>query len=257
MNTRNLPNIERPLALVDLDDTLFQTARKMREGEERFPVTFDSAGQPNGFMSKTQMMFVSWLMVSADVVPVTARGIDSFQRVDLPFTHGAICSHGGVILSENNVINVHWREQMELELAGIQSELAEVVAQLYCVRDILGLELRITTIESGNFGQFIVVKQKGAHDEVLADVFEELKVRYALGNFYVHRNSNNLAIIPHFISKQAAVREYVYRDRINNGERPILGFGDSLTDLGFMTECHWWGAPRAGQLADFVQEKMA
>lgn len=40
----------RPLVFVDLDDTLFQTARKMGD-EPRFAATLDVDGQPNGFMS--------------------------------------------------------------------------------------------------------------------------------------------------------------------------------------------------------------
>jgi len=42
---------KRPLALVDLDDTLFQTARKMPEGLPRVTATLDIEGQPNGYMS--------------------------------------------------------------------------------------------------------------------------------------------------------------------------------------------------------------
>ncbi len=39
---------ERPLIFVDLDDTLFQTARKMPEGEPRIVASLDVQGQPNG-----------------------------------------------------------------------------------------------------------------------------------------------------------------------------------------------------------------
>lgn len=51
----------RPLVFVDLDDTLFQTARKMGD-EPRFAATLDVDGQPNGFMSATQKSFVEWLL---------------------------------------------------------------------------------------------------------------------------------------------------------------------------------------------------
>ena len=66
-------NSPRPLALVDLDDTLFQTARKMADGTSRHVATLDVDGQPNGYMSPIQQSFVLWLFSTADVVPVTAR----------------------------------------------------------------------------------------------------------------------------------------------------------------------------------------
>lgn len=79
----------RPLVFVDLDDTLFQTARKMGD-EPRFTATLDVDGQPNGFMNATQKSFVEWLLATSDVVPVTARSIEAYQRVQLPFAHGAV-----------------------------------------------------------------------------------------------------------------------------------------------------------------------
>lgn len=256
MNTIDFPEIKRPLAFVDLDDTIFQTARKMQQDKKRYPATYGSADKTDSFMSPVQLMFSEWLMSNADVVPVTARGVDSFQRVNLPFTHGAICNHGGIILSPGNHVDLHWLELMQFELGAIQGQLDEILKQLYIVRGILGLDLRITIIESYGFGQFIKVKQKGAYDEVLSEVFIELASRCALKEFYVHRNGNNLAIIPYFINKQSAVQEFVYRDRMQHGERAIIGFGDSLTDLGFMSECHWWGTPQKSQLANFVQDQM-
>ena len=66
-------SINRPLVFVDLDDTLFQTARKMVEGTPRTIATLDVHRQPNGYMSPVQHSFINWLLASADVVPVTAR----------------------------------------------------------------------------------------------------------------------------------------------------------------------------------------
>ena len=47
---------DRPLVFVDLDDTLFQTARKMAAGEPRMVASLDVQGQPNGFMNPVQQL---------------------------------------------------------------------------------------------------------------------------------------------------------------------------------------------------------
>jgi hypothetical protein len=69
---------------------------------------------------------------------------------------------------------------------------------------------------------------------------------------HIHANSNNLAFLPASLSKRVAVQELLRRDREVNGERPVLGFGDSITDLGFMDECHMWATPARSQLAKLV-----
>ncbi|MFH7423168.1 trehalose phosphatase, partial [Pseudomonas syringae pv. tagetis] len=42
---------ERPLSFVDLDDTLFQTARKAPGDSEKHVATLEIAGNANGYMS--------------------------------------------------------------------------------------------------------------------------------------------------------------------------------------------------------------
>ena len=73
---------KRPLVLVDLDDTLFQTARKMPDGTPRIPATVDVHGEPNGYMTQVQQAFIGWLLawirsrsLSAFVIYRLALGI--------------------------------------------------------------------------------------------------------------------------------------------------------------------------------------
>lgn len=108
---------KRPLALVDLDDTLFQTARKMPEGLPRVTATLDIEGQPNGYMSTVQHSLAHWLLSTTDVIPVTARSVEAFSRVQLPFMHGAVCSHGGVILGPDGKLDEEWQARMSDVLA--------------------------------------------------------------------------------------------------------------------------------------------
>jgi len=70
---------------------------------------------------------------------------------------------------------------------------------------------------------------------------------------HIHGNGNNLAFLPNGLAKRLAVQELLRRDIELNGERPVLGFGDSITDLGFMDLCHMWATPARSQLAKAVE----
>ncbi|NLC20911.1 MAG: trehalose phosphatase [Halomonadaceae bacterium] len=247
----------RPLIFVDLDDTLFQSARKMAEDMPREVVTTDSHGVPNGYMTPNQSVFTSWLLDHGDVVPVTARSVDAFRRVQMPFQLGAICHHGGVLLDAGGRVDVDWQLQCRLDLAQYQDALARVFEELLIIRQELQISLRLTQQETPGQVQFVMAKQSGGSDEVLIKVLGMIQERLPLNGLYVHLNGNNLTFIPHAISKRRAVEEWLRRDRACHGLRPVIGFGDSLTDHGFLSECDWWGTPKNGQLANWINESLS
>ncbi|MFJ2462822.1 trehalose phosphatase [Pseudomonas sp. NPDC087615] len=241
--------INRPLALVDLDDTLFQTARKMKEGTPRHTATLDIHGQPNGYMSPVQKSMAEWLLATTDVVAVTARSVEAFTRVKLPFQQGAICSHGGVILGPDGTLDQAWQDRMSDILAAYQSRLPELSEATLAIGRQLGISLRGWVVEEQGLRHYVVTKHNESSDEVLSAVLAEVQAQGLLDGMHIHANSNNLAFLPQGLSKQAAVQEWLRRDREINGERPVLGFGDSITDLAFMEECHLWATPTRSQLA--------
>ncbi|MCK1792785.1 trehalose phosphatase [Pseudomonas violetae] len=245
----------RPLVLADLDDTLFQTARKMKEGTPRHPATFDIEGQPNGYMSSVQKSLFEWLLSSTDVVPVTARSIEAFRRVRLPFAHGAVCSHGGVILGPDGKLDQEWQSHMSVVLVDFQRRLPELSAETLAIGKALGISLRGWVVEEEGLRNYVVTKHNESNDDVLETVLEEVRARGLLDGMHIHTNSNNLAFLPTGLSKKAAVQELLRRDREINGDRPVLGFGDSITDLGFMDECHMWATPARSQLARLVGDQ--
>jgi hydroxymethylpyrimidine pyrophosphatase-like HAD family hydrolase len=245
----------RPLVLVDLDDTLFQTARKMNS-EPRHTATLDVNGNPNGYMSDVQKFFIDWLLVSADVVPVTARSVEAYQRVNLPFAHGAICAHGGVILQSDGLLDSDWHAKMTEVLISYQERLYTLSEQTLEIGNELGFSLRGWVVEEAGLANYVVTKHNEASDEVLVTVLAEMEGRGLLDDLYVHGNGNNLAFIPTPLSKRNAVQEWIRRDIALNGDRPVLGFGDSVSDLGFLDECHWWGTPKNSQLDAFVRKKL-
>lgn len=244
---------KRPLVLVDLDDTLFQTARKMPEGTPRTPATLDVNGQPNGYMNPVQESFINWLLASADVVPVTARSVEAYSRVKLPFAHGAICSHGGVILQPDGSIDRDWHGQMAEVLWTFQDRLPVLSETTLQLGTELGFSLRGWVVEEEGLRHYVVTKHNESDDSVLTKVLAGIKGKSLLEGMHIHANGNNLAFLPNGLSKRLAVQEWLRRDQAVNGERPVLGFGDSITDLGFMDMCHMWATPARSQLAKVVE----
>lgn len=238
----------RPLCFVDLDDTLFQTGRKMMD-VTRHVASLGISGEPSGYMSSTQKSFIEWLLNSTDVVPVTARSVEAYSRVKLDFVNGAICSHGGVILTSDNKLDADWHAKMSSLLRNEQVRLRMLSETTLAIGEQLGHSLRGWVVEEDGLAKYVVTKHNGSDDKMLAEVLEEVVSRNLLHDLYVHVNGNNLAFIPNQIKKSLAVKEFLVRDRVLNGERPVIGFGDSISDFGFLSECHWWGTPAKGQLA--------
>lgn len=242
----------RPLVFADLDDTFFQTARKMPEGAERHPATYDISGEPNGFMSATQKMFIEWLLCTADVVPVTARSVEAYSRVKIPFTSGAICSHGGVILGQSGEVDRDWHAHMTETLSDFQARLPELSVTTLSVGQELGFSLRGWVVDEADLLHYVVTKHNESDDTVLTKVCAEVQARGVLEGMHIHGNGNNLAFLPNGLAKRFAVEEWLRRDRAIHGERLVIGLGDSITDLGFMDACDFWGTPARSQLAKVV-----
>lgn len=241
---------KRPLIFIDLDDTLFQTARKMPDQQAKQVAAFDKEGQPNSFMNSVQQSLFSWLSSSADVIPVTARSIEAYSRVKLPFTHGAICSFGGSILLANGTLDNTWHHLMQQQLDALQAHLKQLSAVSLAVGRELGVSIRSWVVEEQGLGLYVVVKQGEGNDALLQQVLQAVTAQGLLVGMQAHTNSNNLAFLPNCLSKQNAVKEWLQRDQTLHGERPILGFGDSISDLGFLQQCHFWATPAQSQLAN-------
>lgn len=246
----------KPLFLIDLDDTVLQTARKMSPDEARHVASLDKHGQPLSFTNNTQQAFLQWLLATADVVPVTARSVDAFKRVQLPFSQGAICAHGAVILDADGTIDTAWHKYINNELEKYRVAIQRIERELAAIGVIQGLSLRTWIIDEMGMATYALAKHNNQQDDVLIAVEAQLKLNVDLSDFYIHRNSNNLAILPNVLHKKFAVQEWLRRDRERYGERPVLGFGDSLSDVAFLQHCHWWATPRQGQLAQHVYQSL-
>ena len=236
----------KPLVFVDLDDTLFQTHRKILPQPNHQIATLDKFGQPLSYMQPKQQNFVQWLLECTELVPVTARSVEALQRVKIDFQYGAICAHGGVILQPNGQVNSAYMQQQQQALIHLQSYMQTLPEQLKDWAQPFG-SIRTWVVQENNLAIYVVAKQNQPEALFLDDLVEALPDEIST-HFYIHQNGNNLALIPHLTSKRRAVEYWLKHLTADVSERPILGWGDSLSDLGFLSCCDWFGLPKHSQI---------
>lgn len=268
------PTIIQPYALMDLDDTLFQTQRKIdawrlptAEAQHLVCATVDKQGAPLSFMSQRQAAFFNWLLASTELIVVTARDRQEIKRVKLSFGSWQVLTHGAVILQTDGEPLADWQRHMAEQLIPLQDKLHHLTTLLgqHFENDASDWRLTVHTddFRRDNFNSDDVNSKAGKNDELLiylavkhtqkdhqalADLAQQLPTLMADFSqyFYVHVNANNLAILPHPIHKRHAVQFLL--DHHLDPLRPSFGFGDSLADLPFLQLLDWYGMPSRGQL---------
>ena len=104
---------------------------------------------------------------------------------------------------------------------------------------------------------YLVAKHTNSlHVDQLYQIVEQLQDQLDLSGFYVHKNDNNIAWLPTCVQKGKAVSFVIKQMTEEYGIRPIVGLGDSLSDMSFLNICHWFGMPNKGQLAKHVMNSM-
>ncbi|WGV12120.1 HAD hydrolase family protein [Psychrobacter maritimus] len=257
------PDIIKPYTLMDLDDTLFQTQRKIdawdlptSEPENLVCATVNKQGKPLSFMSQRQAAFFNWLLLSTELIVVTARDRSEIKRVKLPFDSWQVLTHGAIILDRDGTLQAQWQQRMHSELAPLQDKLQQL-SQLFANHSRNDNSQLVFTphIDSFNDGAvneeltiYLAIKHAQKDHQALVELAKKLPtlIRDFEQDFYVHVNANNLAILPHAVHKHHAV-QFLLDQHLDN-QRPSFGFGDSLADLPFLQLLDWYGMPNNGQL---------
>ena len=260
------PSITKPYALMDLDDTLFQTQRKIdawnvptAEPEHLVCATVNKQGEPLSFMSQRQAIFFNWLLNSTDLIVVTARDRSEIQRVKLPFSSWQVLTHGAIILTADGALLSDWQQQMYKALAPMQEKLHQLTDLinspsnnpfdgLVLTPHTDGFSHGTSNNDDANLTVYLAIKHARKNHQVLANLAKQLPTLIPDfdAHFYVHVNANNLAILPHAVHKRHAVKFLL--DNHLDKKRPSFGFGDSLADLPFLQLLDWYGMPNHGQL---------
>lgn len=248
----------RAVALVDLDDTLFQTIGKCPPDiprEALTPIGFAKDGSALSFATPRQMRFIAWLAETTHLVPVTARGLDALRRVHIPFA-AAVCAHGGVILDEAGESDHEWRAHVTRQATGHAHELAALAAAVIRSAGAVGARLSVRVLEEDSVGLYVLVKHPEADTAVLNAAVDGMTGDVP-ENWTIHRNGNNVALMPPYLGKQHAVARLLPGLRARFPDAPVVGIGDSLTDAPFMALCDFAMMPPRSQLAGaiFDQER--
>lgn len=236
---------------LDLDDTLFQSRAKCPPGTELSETAYLADGRAHSFMTGKQRVLWRWFDEHLRVIPVTARSGDAFRRVNLPFRDWAVIDFGGVVLQPGGEPDGEWLERSRALAAGYRAALQELQEAAVAFAESHGLAVRIRIGEDYGVPFYWMAKYRDHHAGHLDRLLQEFVVPWLAeqgGGFYLHRNGNNLAVLPASLGKAHAVRHLIQRLRLRHDELLTLGMGDSLSDAAFMAECDYALTPRCSQL---------
>jgi hypothetical protein len=243
----------------DLDDTLFQSLEKCAATDALEPAAYLKDGSACSFTTPAQRAFIAFVQDGMTVIPTTARNRNAFGRVALEFSSYAVLDYGGVVLLPDGSADLDWlgrmRGAMHASLPGLQ-ELARLIDE-YAGRT--GFAGRARLVEDCATPFYLVVKDPGKVAERLLPIERDVVAPWiAAGNpgYFIHRNGNNLAILPTALNKAHAVAYVTERLRAEHGEILTFGMGDSRSDARFMAACDYAIVPGRTQLASLTLEAL-
>lgn len=257
----------KPIILTDLDDTLFQTKRKFKDDMQFAKAVvgaFDRQQQPRSFMSAVQKNMLDWLLATAEVIPVTARGTEEVQRIAIDFNSYAITTHGAVILDKSHKPCEDWKKHILQALAAYKERLAALEQHLSAMLDDPSQYPALPCVKAWcrmnheyDHPIYLVMKVSySAHIKELNAYADWVEETFDLTGFYVHRNDNNVAWLPECIEKSKAVTYLLKKLNAAELDRPVLGFGDSLSDYHFMKYCDFMAVPQQSQLMKKIDTQL-
>lgn len=237
---------------LDLDDTVFQTARKCTSLDQATPASYNLAGEPSSYFLPKQRALLKALAEQWRIIPTTARTQASYARVDLgvPCLDGAILNHGATILNADGMEDSQWRAQIDSALSSLSAALLAIKQAIsyYAEQQALNILVRITTESSLDY--YVEVRHHQANTLALQDLLQSYiqPLLRDYSDFHVYLNNNSLTILPHCVNKSHAVKYRIKALKQEYGEIVTMGMGDSLSDVPFMALCDYVMTPKHTQL---------
>lgn len=242
----------KPITLTDLDGVHFQRRRDCPMNLELTVATLDSEMQPSAYSTPKQAAFLQWLLSESDVVPVTARPVESFKRVLVDFKGYAICSFGGVILTPDGQPEPTWHEKILAESSSLSPTLVELKDEIDRRWSVDGTAVGVTVVRDAGCDLYINCKFLDAvQDAHMLTMLRGVLRTLLPEGWNLHSNGNNFALLPPFLSKQRAA--YYFLSELAPPHSCVLGIGDSLSDVGFMTLCDYAVTPTNSQVFSLLK----
>lgn len=249
---------KKPLVFIDLDDTIFKTKRKFSDTINIKPVAYGKDGSPISYQGPEHEALTAWLFETTEVIPVTTRSHSAYSRVSIKFEHGGICSNGGILLNSEGHSDPQWDNYIKNTVGPLDSLFSEIAEKIKINKSKTSVSIRENLISHLDVKHYITIKVNSTESHEVTDI-DAIKAEFYLKeliksielphSFTFQINGNNLAIIPHCLTKKAAMIEWINKNKEYNQDRLIIGIGDSLSDLGFMKTCHFWMTPAIGQIS--------
>lgn len=237
---------------VDLDDTLFQTPGKCAGEVDLQPTAYLKDGSACSFTTPRQRAFFEMANRDMTLIPATARNRDALSRVDLKFSSYSIIDYGGIVLEPNGTVDAVWLETMKIDMARALEGLKIAIKIMDQYSEGVGFKGRARLIEDYATPFYVVVKDPDKQAERLERIERDVLAPWIATtgqDFYLHRNGNNLAVLPNTLNKVRAVKYLCQRLQVEHGEIMTLGMGDSQSDARFMASCDYAIIPSGTQLA--------
>lgn len=216
----------------DLDSTLFTRAW---QADDAIAATWHPA--PDGTRSASSWMKAAThrlLLALADtfaLVPVTARDMDSFERVDVSGLHlrgPAIVANGAIILGWDGLPDKDWESHMTTVLSHWESRLHDFCARL--TEKSTGLARPRLVPGPGTLPAYLVAKASPGWWHT-ADG-RAILASIDWGDCRVEVLGTELQVLPPGVGKRDATLEL--QRRWFDGQPPLLCLGDMPLDLEFM-----------------------
>lgn len=244
-----------PVILTDLDDTIFTTMKNYAGID---PETLQRAATAtNGnhsYMCAQRQAIYTWLAMGATVIPVTARSAGAYERVHAgPFTDGAVLSNGAIVLLPDGTEDLVWKDKTAVLCARAEKALnmgADMVSgmpQYRVLRHYRGEDLIGITIKAN----VDLHSDDGMVDELITTAKSLVSSVVDPARVVITSNGNNLSLIPAGVSKLEAVKHILTRDDLKG--RPLIGAGDSTSDLPFMSICDMMIIPTQSQITQNME----
>lgn len=233
----------------DLDDTLFYAHRKCLDLSGHKAATALSSGEVGAYSTPQQQALIS-LFNNSVLIPVTGRRMDSLNRVLMDFQGYKIASHGAIVINHQNKLDPTWRLILDKEEPQWRNRMGQLKRQLELDIERLDIEVHVRIVIDQGYACYVCVKGDPLYLKLLINKTD----KQGTEGFIVHANDRNLAFLPPYASKRRAVDflKQVFNNE-NNAHITFFGFGDSLSDTGFMSICDFQIIPSNSQIAEVIR----
>lgn len=247
----------RSVVFADIDGTLVESVRRRGSPTGATIGARDRAGNQVAIQTDRHRELLR-ILASADIiVPVTGRSIDALRRVEIPFNSYAIAHHGAVVLSPSGERCTAYDALATPELAVTHGVLSSVFESTLQWIESRSKSLRVYQQVLDGRTIEVCVKHLSPNAETIGEEGDEIEADWrGLSGVRVHRNGNNLALLPDGVTKESAVRWVTGQLDDGCGTIVTFGIGDSETDLGFMHSCDYYLVPRGSQLDLILRSKV-